>query len=110
MTWKSSHGRFRCVSEIADRRSSRYARSNDRDWEDLMRRKLGWVLTVAPLAMVMATAAAAAPAGYKAPRTAYGQPDLQGTWTNKTITNLTRDTKLGTRNVLTKAEADALEQ
>ena len=42
----------------------------------------------------------------KAPKTAYGQPDLQGIWTNATITPLTRDPKFGTRNVLTKAEAD----
>ena len=47
---------------------------------------------------------------YHAPRTAYGQPDLQGTWTTATITPLTRDPKYGTRNVLTKQEADALEQ
>ena len=49
-------------------------------------------------------------AAYHAPRTAYGQPDLQGTWTTATITPLTRDPKYGTRNVLTKQEADALEQ
>ena len=47
---------------------------------------------------------------YHAPRTAYGQPDLQGTWTTATITPLTRDPKYGKRNVLTKQEADALEQ
>jgi hypothetical protein len=98
---------FRCAEEIADRRSSVYAADNKKDWEDLMRRMLMWAAAIAPLAM--ATMAVAAPA-YQAPRTAYGQPDLQGTWTNKTITNLTRDPKLGTRNVLTKAEADALEQ
>ncbi|HEX4712594.1 hypothetical protein [Phenylobacterium sp.] len=50
------------------------------------------------------------PAPYHAPRTAYGQPDLQGNWTTATITPLTRDAKYGTRNVLTKQEADALEQ
>jgi hypothetical protein len=49
------------------------------------------------------------PAPYHAPRTAYGQPDLQGNWTTATITPLTRDPKYGTRNVLTKQEADALE-
>jgi hypothetical protein len=72
-----------------------------------MRWKLMLVLAAAPMAF--AGIAGAAPA-YKAPRTAYGQPDLQGIWTNKTITNLTRDPKLGTRNVLTKAEAEAVEQ
>jgi len=47
---------------------------------------------------------------YHAPRNAWGQPDLQGTYTTATITPLTRDAKYGTRNVLTKQEADALEQ
>src|SRR5258707_165470 len=72
-----------------------------------MRLKLMLALAAAPLAIV--GTAAAAPA-WQAPTTAYGQPDLQGIWTNKTITNLTRDPKLGTRNVLTKAEAEAMEQ
>ena len=49
-------------------------------------------------------------AAYHAPRTAYGQPNLQGNWTTATITPLTRDPKYGTRNVLSKQEADALEQ
>jgi hypothetical protein len=68
------------------------------------------------LACVSAYAVAAAtPAlaqggkAYHAPRTAYGQPDLQGVWTNATITPLTRDQKYGERNVLTKAEAEAAE-
>jgi hypothetical protein len=47
---------------------------------------------------------------YHAPKNAWGQPDLQGTYTTATITPLTRDKKYGTRNVLTKQEADALEQ
>ncbi len=67
-------------------------------------------VSVAVLSLA-ATAAVAAPANsYKAPRTAYGQPDLQGNWTTATITPLTRDPKLGDRNVLTKPEADALEK
>ena len=48
--------------------------------------------------------------GYKAPLAADGHPDLQGNWTTATITPLTRDPKLGDRNVLTKQEADALEK
>jgi len=54
----------------------------------------------------------AAPAlaqGYKAPRTALGQPDLQGVWSNATITPLTRPSKFGERLVLTPAEAAAIE-
>ncbi|HXA37384.1 MAG TPA: hypothetical protein VNW53_00150 [Phenylobacterium sp.] len=47
--------------------------------------------------------------GYKAPRDAWGRPDLTGTWSPATITRLERDPKLGDRLVLTAAEAKALE-
>jgi len=66
-----------------------------------------------PGLLAMALAALAAPAfaqGYKAPRTPLGQPDLQGTWSNATITPLTRPAKFGDRLVLTPQEAAALEQ
>jgi hypothetical protein len=43
-------------------------------------------------------------------RTADGQPDLQGTWTNATITPFERPTSLGDKAYLTKAEAEALEK
>jgi hypothetical protein len=46
---------------------------------------------------------------FHATRNAFGQPDLSGVWTNATITPLTRPAKFGTRNVLTKEEADAAE-
>ena len=46
---------------------------------------------------------------YQTPRTSLGQPDLQGVWTNATITPLTRPAKYGERNVLTPDEARALE-
>ena len=68
-------------------------------------------VSVAALSMApfcLATAVQAAP--YKAPLAADGHPDLQGNWTTATITPLTRDPKLGDRNVLTKQEADALEK
>jgi hypothetical protein len=61
----------------------------------------------------VAIAVLAAPAfaqGYKAPRTALGQPDLQGVWSNATITPLTRPAKFGDRLVLTPQEAAAIEQ
>jgi hypothetical protein len=66
-------------------------------------------------ALILALSLAAAPAAfaqapYKAPRTAYGQPDLQGLWTNATITPLTRPAKFGERNVLTREEAAAQER
>jgi len=43
---------------------------------------------------------------YKAPRTIDGHPDLQGTWTNATLTPVERPTSLGTQK--TMPEADAL--
>jgi len=43
-------------------------------------------------------AAAAPPAGaYKAPRTAFGQPDIGGYWSNASLTPMQRDSKLGDR-------------
>jgi hypothetical protein len=46
---------------------------------------------------------------WKAPRTLDGQPDLQGNWTNATITPFSRDAKYGDRLVMTADEARALE-
>jgi hypothetical protein len=66
-------------------------------------------LTVSVLALTAAPALAQGPKPFHAPRTAYGQPDLQGVWTNATITPLARDPKFGERNVLTRAEAAAAE-
>jgi hypothetical protein len=58
-------------------------------------------------ALAIATAAQAGP--YRAPRTAYGQPDLQGTWTNSSATFLQRPPNLKNL-VATEAEAKAAEQ
>jgi hypothetical protein len=44
----------------------------------------------AALAGLMAGGAWAQAPGYTTPRTAFGQPDLQGTWTNVSMTNLER--------------------
>ena len=46
---------------------------------------------------------------YKAPRTSDGQPDLQGYWTNATLTPVERPTSLGEKLVLSEAEATAME-
>jgi hypothetical protein len=64
-------------------------------------------------ALCVATASADSPAAapkWRAPRTADGHPDLQGTWTNATITPFERPEKYGERLVLTDAEADELER
>ena len=46
---------------------------------------------------------------YKAPRTSDGQPDLQGYWTNATLTPVERPAALGDKLVLSEAEAKAME-
>jgi hypothetical protein len=46
---------------------------------------------------------------WRAPRTADGHPDLQGNWTNATITPFERPEKYGERLVLSAQEADELE-
>jgi hypothetical protein len=60
-------------------------------------------------AVVAQTSPAAVAKGYKAPRTALGQPDLSGVWSNATITRLERDPKYGERLVLTPDEAKTIE-
>jgi hypothetical protein len=45
---------------------------------------------------------------YKAPRLADGTPDLQGTWTNATATQMERPVELGERRAFTEAEAAAI--
>ena len=61
------------------------------------------VLLIAALsAAALGAAAQAEP--YQAPRTAFGHPDLQGTWTNATITALERPDRFE-HLVLTEAEA-----
>jgi len=47
---------------------------------------------------------------YKAPRTSDGQPDLQGFWTNATLTPVERPAALGSKLVLSEAEATAMER
>jgi hypothetical protein len=47
---------------------------------------------------------------YKAPRTSDGQPDLQGIWTNLTLTPLERPPELGAKAFFTPAEAQEYEK
>ncbi len=50
------------------------------------------------------------PKGWKAPRTPDGVPDLQGLWTNVTITPLQRPANMATKPLFTEAEAQAYEK
>jgi len=62
-------------------------------------------------AICMTLASAAAVAGnYKAPRTADGHPDLQGMWTNATLTPVERPKILGNKLVLSEPEALQMEK
>ncbi|HEY2146077.1 MAG TPA: hypothetical protein VGH12_08420 [Steroidobacteraceae bacterium] len=66
---------------------------------------------IAALSIPAVFAATAAPAAgaYKAPLNAYGQPDLEGTWTNATLTVLERPKEYGTRLIMTDAEVKKVE-
>ena len=77
-----------------------------------MRRLLTSALMVVLLCPVALAHEQAPPtkAGWTLPRTPDGQPDLQGIWTNATITPLERPRALAGKAFLTDAEATALEQ
>ena len=62
------------------------------------------------LAFAGALASLVAPLGAQAPRTPDGHSDLQGIWTNVTITTLERPAALAGKATLTDAEAKAWEQ
>jgi hypothetical protein len=65
---------------------------------------------VAVLALAAAPAAhAAAPAPYRAPHNSFGQPDLEGFWTNATLTPITREGKFGARAAYTPGEVRQIE-
>jgi hypothetical protein len=75
------------------------------------KRLFSWLVGTV-LAAAATTASAATPAAassYKTPTNAYGQPDLEGTWTNASLTNLERAKEFGTRKVLTDAEVKKIE-
>jgi len=47
---------------------------------------------------------------YTAPKTPWGEPDLQGIWSGDTLTPLERPAKFANRPVLTEQEADSIEE
>jgi len=55
--------------------------------------------------LVLAAAPAAGQKKWVAPRTSDGKPDLQGTWTNATVTPLERPKEFATKEFLTEKEA-----
>ena len=69
------------------------------------------VRTVTAVAALLALpAASGAQDGSAPPRTAWGDPDLQGIWNNATLTPFQRPEALGGREFLTEEEAAGLEQ
>ena len=66
-------------------------------------------IVVASVALVPALAVGQ-PAGSSAPRTPWGQPDLQGIWDFRTITPMERPEALGDQAFLTEEEAANLER
>jgi hypothetical protein len=62
-----------------------------------------------PLLAALALATPAfAQTPYKAPRNAFGQPDLSGVWTNAALTSLERPAQFKTATI-TEAQAEAVE-
>ena len=70
------------------------------------------LVSVSAVAVVVAVVSLSAipVAAQTAPRTAWGQPDLQGIWDFRTITPLQRPEELGDKEFLTEEEAANLEQ
>jgi Spy/CpxP family protein refolding chaperone len=73
--------------------------------EQLRMRKL----SILAAAAILALAAQAQAGPYHAPKTGFGQPDLQGTWTNASLTQLQRPAMFKSLT-LTDAEAAAVEK
>jgi hypothetical protein len=67
------------------------------------------IAAAALICSVVCVGAGAADSKGKGPRTADGRPDLQGNWTNATITPLERPDKYGDKLVLSNEEAAQLE-
>ena len=75
-------------------------------------RRGGWtILAAGAIALLLAPAAAAQPAGGgDAPRTAWGAPDLGGVWDFRSITPFERPEALGDRQLLTDEDAAAVRE
>ncbi len=69
-----------------------------------MTRPVRTLIAILALFAGLAVATADAQAPYRAPRTSLGQPDLQGAWTNESVTRLERPLEMGNRLILTEDE------
>jgi len=79
----------------------------------MSRRHLGWTVAVLAGALSIVVFGSASLAGQgsgKALLTPWGDPDLQGLWTNATVTPFERPAQLAGRDVLTEQEAAQFEQ
>ena len=65
------------------------------------------IAAVALCLLAVASTAAQAPRAFKTP---WGDPDLQGTWSNQTLTPLERPAEFANKPVLSEAEAAAYEK
>src|SRR4029077_17885749 len=63
-------------------------------------------MRISVLAVAMAWASLASAQTWTVPRTPDGRPDLQGIWTNASITPLERPKDLGTKEWFTEQEAE----
>ena len=68
------------------------------------------VIAVSSSLLLIGTVASLSGQKNPAPLTPWGEPDLQGTYTNQTLTPLERPANLGTKAFLTKEEAEAVEK
>src|SRR6185503_10509758 len=76
-----------------------------------MHHRLWYVtLTVAGVSLAVVSAIAQSPAPRSVPRTPWGDPDLQGLWTNATVTPFERPANLSGKAVLTQEEAAEFER
>jgi len=74
-----------------------------------MRRTTLLAFGAAVCALAAPALASAAEAPFKAPQTAYGAPDIQGNWTNASLTPETRPANLGDRATYTPEEVKKME-
>jgi hypothetical protein len=79
----------------------------------MTRRHLAWPVVViagAVSVVCLSRATVLGQSAWKAPRTPWGDPDLQGLWTNATVTPFERPAQLAGKEVLTEQEAAQFEQ